>query len=229
MVLAALLGAAALLYFFTPLKASLDGLLGIGVGGSGQTGTAETGTGGTGGAMNQSAQQGTMGAGLGGQESPGQNYTNPSPQAMKECGTDMGCFAGAAAACTPSSAAGESERDFLGISITTKYYYELRGLNRDRCVFFILVENVTLDYGSSADFIAVAQEEANARVLKGEYGTCSYTLPSLTAMLNRWSAGNYDTEKVICTPTSSGNKCTRTGGDFAGADCQGPYFDNVTS
>jgi hypothetical protein len=142
---------------------------------------------------------------------------------IKECETDMACFIEASGLCTPANVTSYENTDFLGMNVKTTYYYEIQGLEQNRCLLFLKVDKISIDYANS-DFIAAAQAEEDMNAQIGKSGICKYNITDLTATLIRWKSGIYDTGNVICANAGAETTCTSTGGDFSIAECTGTYF-----
>ncbi len=96
--------------------------------------------------------------------------------------------------------------DLLGVNQTTTSYYEIRGLQQGKCIFYIQTENISLTFPSGTSERVISQQQALYNSLEGRNGTCQFSTSDLAIMLNLWSMGNFSSD------------------DFDKANCSGDYF-----
>ncbi len=140
---------------------------------------------------------------------------------IKECSTDMNCFIDAAKVCQKAKTRFTTEVNLFGIEQTTQSYYELKGTQSGKCLFYIKTENVELQF--SEELVqqmqsgGASQEEINQQLqhsqnlatqLGGRDGTCNIEAQRLVTLLIGWQQGDFSTE------------------DFEGVDCSGEYFES---
>ncbi|MBS3077596.1 hypothetical protein J4233_04970 [Candidatus Pacearchaeota archaeon] len=140
---------------------------------------------------------------------------------IKDCETDMACFIDAAKSCQKSKALFTGTVNLFGIEQTTSSYYELKGIQSDKCLFYIRTEDVELQFSeeliqqmqtsgaSQTEINQQLQESQNlANQLKGRDGTCNIETQRLVTLLTGWQQGDFSTE------------------DLEGVDCSGRYFES---
>lgn len=138
-----------------------------------------------------------------------------------DCRTDLRCLIPYAQRCEPASVIHTVTLDIFGVEQTTSSYFEVRGSNGEKCVFYLRTDEVDIKYtdGLVADLLAngmtpeeIRQQEENSRQIQksaeGREGSCKFNTVDLVALLDNWAKGNLGS------------------GDFdTGEDCQGSYFN----
>lgn len=138
---------------------------------------------------------------------------------MEDCGTDMDCFIEHAQDCSPARMTNTISITQEGMTETDVEDYEIRGEEQERCRLYIMTESIEveftdelrqqmLDEGYTQEDIDAEVQSINeeADLYEGDSGECLFTLPDLTAMLERWKQGDIYFS------------------DFDVATCEGAYF-----
>ncbi|MEM0473554.1 MAG: hypothetical protein QXF88_02435 [Candidatus Aenigmatarchaeota archaeon] len=159
------------------------------------------------------------------------------PNKIIDCQNDMQCFIQASKNCKPSNVTHDSTIGFFGILITTKSYYEIKGLENNKCVFYIRNEKINvnfsdelvqqiLDSGETQEKIDQELENYNSQydAIEGRDGTCKFNSNDLAEMLTRWKDGKYSLG-ASCKLTPEGAQCESNGDWSVAEDCQGSYFN----
>jgi len=172
--------------------------------------------------------------------SSGDNYcpTGCTPDKDSDCQefklcTNWACFINASTSCNPSGFTAGSEVEFFGMIITGRSQYEIRGLENNKCTFYLKTIETELEYTEEMLELMLNttnQTEIDARLeelnemqdqAEGLHGICLIPPDDLTDILKRWEVGNYS-GGIRCD--SNGN-CNQTG-DLNSDDCTGPMFGN---
>jgi hypothetical protein len=124
-----------------------------------------------------------------------------------DCGDDLDCFIEASKDCELSSVNYTVVIPFFEVNQTTTSSLEVKGMESNKCIFYIKTEKIELDYPSSVSQETVDEQKAMYKNLEGRDGTCKFDTKDLTDMLTRWNEGKYSTK------------------DWDGADCTGDYFN----
>lgn len=137
------------------------------------------------------------------------------------CGTEMKCFISAAKNCTPSFVEETQTLDLFGLySQTNKAKLTITGYDlAKRCGYISKVITANVDYSpeikSSPEYKSATDEEKKADLAKvsesvkmtiGMTTKCSFTTTYLSAILAKWSKGEYSSEDYKpgnCTSTDS--------------------------
>jgi len=154
-----------------------------------------------------------------------------------DCNTDMDCFIASSQECKLSKVTHKYSIDIFGLNQTNTLFYEIKGLEADKCIFYINATKIDVKFTNEIvqQLLAnnITQEQINqqeqnatkqAKISEGRDGTCKFNTADLTAVLNKWKVGNFDSGEVSCNLTLEGNKCITKGGDFGNAQCEGKYF-----
>jgi hypothetical protein len=166
-------------------------------------------------------------AGQAQQEAAGDNLPVDGAEKTSEpvdCENDMACFIRASETCMVSKLNYASTIGIFGLNQTTTSNLEIRGMEAERCIFFMQTEKIQMAYPAGIPQEQIDSTEAEFRKLEGRNGTCRFNVADLTAMLKRWDEGSYDSGTVSCSLSPKGNNCTTEGGDFGAADCEGSQF-----
>jgi hypothetical protein len=123
-----------------------------------------------------------------------------------DCGSDLDCFITASQNCQPANITHTITINIFGVEQTTTSYYEIKGLEAGKCIFYLRTEKIDLTFPPETPQDIVDQEKEIYKKLEGRDGTCKFNTNDLTAMLNRWKVGNFSTE------------------DWDVAECQGNLF-----
>ena len=139
---------------------------------------------------------------------------------IKDCGTSIDCLISAANNCDKAKMEFTSNVDLFGIKQATTSYYELKGIQSNKCLFYFRTDDVNLQFSDSlikkmkddgasqSDIDKQLQEsQAMATKLEGRDGTCSADSQRLSTVFNQWKEGSFSTS------------------DFDNMDCSGKYFD----
>lgn len=157
-------------------------------------------------------------------------------EATSGCGTDMNCFIKASSSCQESDVTFTSNIDFFGMIVTTTNHYEIRGMQENRCILYIELEDQQFSFSEQARQSALAsgmtEEDINFQLQEakrgselsiGKDGICKFKSNSeLANLLAKLNAGTFSGE-TICTLTEQGSDCKSTG-DWAVAECTGELF-----
>ena len=140
---------------------------------------------------------------------------------IKDCGMDMDCFIDAAKNCQKAKIIFTSKINLFGIEQTTSSYYEIKGMQSDKCLFYLRTESVDLQFSdaliqqmknggaSQVEIDKQLQESQNsAKLLEGRDGICNIETQKLATLLSKWKQGSFSTE------------------DFKNVDCNGKYFES---
>ena len=138
---------------------------------------------------------------------------------MTDCGTDFECFIDAAEGCSPSKVTNTISMTAEGMTETDAEYYEIRGEEVGKCVFYIRTESIDVTFsddlkqemlneGYTEEDIVAEENTINdeANNFEGDDGECRFDTEDLVEMLKKWAQGNVEQS------------------DFDSATCNGPYF-----
>lgn len=156
-----------------------------------------------------------------------------------DCGSDDECFISQAESCSLAKQTQTTPLILFGVEQTNTNYYELRGLEEERCIFYIKIDHIEikytdelvqslLDQNNTLEEIEQREARANARydLAEGRDGTCSFKTTDLVEMLNRWKEGTFS-GGASCSLAADGSwDCTYSGDFEVAQDCQGTYFQS---
>jgi len=142
-----------------------------------------------------------------------------------DCKSDLDCFIEESKNCNSSKVINTITTDIFGVKQITTSFLEIKGMELDKCIFYIRTEKIDLTFPPEVAQEIVKQQKEFYQKLEGRDGNCKFKINDLTNMLIRWKAGNFSSGSVSCKLTPSGNKCTTEGGDFGVAECDGTYFE----
>lgn len=142
------------------------------------------------------------------------------PTGPIDCGTDFDCFIEASRDCNPAKITHTlGPLNIFGMLQTTTSSLEIKGLEADKCVLYTRTEKIDLKFSEEAiqgllasglthEEIQQKEQETNEQydTFEGADGTCKFAPNDLTAMLDRWKAGQFSSE------------------DWAVAECEGVMF-----
>lgn len=140
-----------------------------------------------------------------------------------DCGTDLDCFIQAAANCNLAKVTHTATINFSGIKQTTTSFWEIKGRELNKCIFYLRTEKIDLTFPPEVPQNVVEQQKEIYKKLEGRDGTCKFNTNDLAAMLSRWKEGNYN-GGASCTLKGDKWECTYTGDWAVAEDCQGTYF-----
>ena len=134
---------------------------------------------------------------------------NTKSSTIKECGSNMNCFIDSARNCQKAKIMSTTNIDLFGIEQTTSSYYELKGMQSGKCLFYLRTESVDLelsdeliqqmksDGASQAEIDRQLQDSQNlAEQLEGRDGTCKIETQKLVTLLTDWKQGKFSTEDL---------------------------------
>ena len=145
------------------------------------------------------------------------------PSGPTDCGTNMDCFIQASQNCNPAKVTHIVTTDILGVKQTTTSYYEIKGLEAGKCVFYLRTEKIDLTFPPEIPQDIVDQQKEIYKKLEGRDGSCKFNTNDLAAMLSRWKEGNFEGD-ASCTLVGDKWECTYTGDWEVAEECQGTYF-----
>jgi len=128
------------------------------------------------------------------------------PAGATDCHDDLNCMISAARECSQAAATHRAVINMFDIKQTQRVYLEIKGPDSGRCAFYMRLEKLDVEFPSSVSPQEAAVQRAMLKLIEGKDGTCRMTMLDLAAMFTRWSEGTYSND------------------DFAGQECEGPYF-----
>lgn len=128
------------------------------------------------------------------------------PAGPVDCGTNLDCFITASQNCEPSKVINTITTEILGVKQTTTSFFEIKGLEENKCIFYIRTEKIDLSFPPEISQEIVNQQKEIYKKLEGRDGTCEFNTNDLTSMLNKWKVGSFSVE------------------DWAAASCEGTMF-----
>ncbi len=146
------------------------------------------------------------------------NCTSQS-QEMLNCGINIDCFIDASEDCTLANLTNNLSINFLGWVQNQSAYYEIRGLESNKCLLYTKILNVFGKYDNETrqgflnqnmtnEEIDQQEQQMNTALATtiGKYGICKYPVSNLTKLFTDLKAGNIsgsssDTENYNCTGT----------------------------
>lgn len=123
-----------------------------------------------------------------------------------DCKQDFDCFIQASQNCKLAKVDYTATTDIFGIKQTTESLLEIKGVESNKCTFYLRTEKIDLAFPASMPSEVISQQKEIYKKLEGKVGSCKFITSDLTAMLERWKQGNLSTE------------------DFKATECQGTYF-----
>ena len=151
--------------------------------------------------------------------------SNPPQQASGpiDCGVDMDCFIRASSTCQVANVTRNLTVDSFGMLMSATTYMEIRNApEAGKCMLYSLSMDSSAKFSDSTVVAALAKgismdeirkQEAEstkqARAAIGLSGTCKYGAAELSALLNKWKAGQFSSS------------------DYSGADCSGKMFEGT--
>jgi len=104
--------------------------------------------------------------------------------------------------CSPSNVICSNYFDMNGIITTNEIYYEIKGLESDKCIFYLKYNNVKLEYTEEFNQYSLSQGKTQEEIDEqfqqqkdsldlniGKDETCKLNQNDLTTMLNNWRDG----------------------------------------
>lgn len=140
-----------------------------------------------------------------------------------DCKNSFECFIQASRNCKLSKITNTLTADIFGVKQTTSSYYEIKGLESNKCIFYIRTEKIDLSFPPEVPQETVNEQKQLYKKLEGRYGTCNFNTNDLVAMLSRWKEGNFE-GGASCSLVESNWECTYTGDFEVAQNCQGDYF-----
>ena len=157
--------------------------------------------------------------------SPTPAQETPVLPTVLDCKQDLKCLLQASADCKPAKVVNSVTIDISGVKQTTTSFFEIKGVEANKCNFYLRTEKIDLEFPANIPQEVVSQQKEIYKKLEGRDGTCKFNTSDLTAMLTRWEKGTFESGTVFCKLTPSGNVCKTEDGDFGVAECQGTYFE----
>jgi hypothetical protein len=145
---------------------------------------------------------------------------------LYDCGTDLECFITASQNCKPSKVTHNVTIDVFGVKQITSYYYELKGLEANKCKVYFRIEKIDLAFPPGTSQEVIDQQKEIYRKLEKRDGTCKFNTNELAAMLRKWKEGRVE-GSASCTLVGDNWECTYTGDWKVAEDCQGTFFSQV--
>jgi len=163
---------------------------------------------------------------------PEQPVSIPTPEEKPSgplnCGTFIDCLISASKTCSPAKTTNTVTVDIFGVKQTTTSFLEIKGMEANKCIFYIKTEKIDLSFPPEMPSDVINQQKELYKKLEGRDGTCKFAVNDLTAMLERWKRGDYSSGEISCKLKPDGtSECTTVGGDFGVAECEGKYFEQL--
>ena len=143
---------------------------------------------------------------------------------FNDCKSNFQCFIDASKNCEKTKVKKTYKTNVLGVEKTISNYYELRGIEDDKCLFYLRVESIDIEYskeliwsmidsGISKDVIKQREKVENIQTnaKEGSEETCKIKTSDLTSVLETWKS---DSLKVGIFPNEV----------LSYAGCRGSYF-----
>ena len=167
---------------------NIEPVSGEGTGSAGGSGTGST--------------TGTVGSGSSG-SSGGSSSGGSSGTGIKDCGNDLGCLIESSKSCESAKVEYTYTAEIFGVEKTTAAYYELKGMEGDKCTFYMKTESIDVGYtdeliqqmmdsGISEDAARQKEQVENIKAdsSEGKDATCNILTSDLTDTLNTWKTNN---------------------------------------
>jgi hypothetical protein len=158
-------------------------------------------------------------------------------QEQIDCGEDFDCFVTQSETCSIASVDRSIFTNLFGVDQTTNSYYELRGWDDGKCVFYLKYGDLLVEYsddlvqslidnGETLEEVQQREDDLNVLYdgLEGREGSCRFESSDLNAMLERWNNGQYS-GGASCSLNGNEWECTYTGDFEAAESCEGEYFN----
>ena len=154
-----------------------------------------------------------------------------------DCQDDFDCFIEISRNCDQGKVVFDSTLDLFGMLITTKTFYEIKGIELNKCILYMRTEKQNISFSemliqqmlannNTLNQIKLQENTANEQVklVQGKDGTCKFSSNNdLTGLLKKGQAGNFS-GGVSCTLKPTGNECTSRG-DWSVTECEGDMFE----
>lgn len=124
-----------------------------------------------------------------------------------DCKSDLDCFIEESKNCNPSKVINTITTDIFGVKQITTSFFEIKGMESDKCIFYIRTDKIDLTFPPETAQKIVNQQKEIYQKLEGRDGNCKFKTGDLTAILIRWKAGNLSSD------------------DFKTAECSGKMFE----
>jgi len=138
------------------------------------------------------------------------NNNSPLTSSVINC-KNLKCLALSSQNCGLANLTDTETIDLFGINSSSTYYYEIRGLKQNKCIFYFQLKKITSVFPSGISQEIINQQQTLLKDMEGKEATCQFNTPDLTNLLNRWIGGNFSSE------------------DFNVANCSGSYFPPTTT
>ena len=153
-------------------------------------------------------------------EPSGQSSEQITEDESTDCKTDLDCFIKASESCNQAKVTYAETTNVFGIVQTTTLFFEIKGIEEDKCILYIRDEKNDLKLsdetiqqmlagGATQERIQEQEQRVNeyADLVEGIDGLCKFNTNDLTSMLDKWKAGNFSTD------------------DWNVAECSGKMFE----
>jgi len=171
---------------------------------------------------------------------PDENASCESEIPLSEnCGDDLKNLISVSGTCDLASASVTTSFDLFGIEQTTTNYYEIKGVEENKCIFYLKIQQNDIDYSEelTQQMIdsGITQEEINqqeqesknqANSLVGRDGTCKISPSNLTIFLNKMCGGEIS-GGISCSIGTNSSDCTYSGDWEFFNSCEGNYFSTT--
>lgn len=125
-----------------------------------------------------------------------------------DCNSDIDCLIEASKDCTPAKMLYSVTTKIFGVTQNTSSYFEIKGLESNKCIFYLRTENIDLEFPEDTSEDIIREQQMLYDELEGRDGICKFLKDDLTKLLDNWKVGNFSSE------------------DFSSAECEGEYFGN---
>jgi len=139
---------------------------------------------------------------------------------ITDCKTDFDCFIEASKDCNQAKMTHTSTVNIFSMMQTTTLFFEIKGVEKDKCIFYIRNEKNDLKFsdeliqqmlasGVTQEQIQEEEQKANknADIAEGIDGTCKFNTNDLISILNKWKVDKFSTD------------------DYGIAECSGEMFE----
>lgn len=153
-----------------------------------------------------------------------ENKVESSKKAQSiDCGNDLDCFISASESCKPATARNMISVNFYGIEENETSLYEIKGLESDKCSFYIEREKMEVTFPPGTPQERIDERKKSNEIFIGKKGTCKFNIEDLTSMLKRWKEGKFKSNVVLCDFPEK-KECIMENGDLGIAQCEGNYI-----
>jgi hypothetical protein len=113
---------------------------------------------------------------------------------IKDCENDMDCLIEASKTCDPAQMRLVTYFRFMGVNQTTTNYFEIKGEESGKCVFYNQIEKIQLDYPEEMPEDSLRSSKSAVSSLEGKDQTCYFDKDRLTTVLQNWKQGKYSSK-----------------------------------